>query len=245
MSAINVNGRKIAYHQILGDKKRATVLFAAVICRAWDGTKALFFQEFCKNNDLSYIRFDYSGHGASSGDFIEGTIGAWLEDTMGIIKELVSGKLIIIGSSMGGWIGLLAAQVLKAQVKGFIGIAAAPDFTRALMWKSFPEAIKKQLIETGLYLEPSEYGDDPYKISYNFITESDHHLMLGGDIRVSCPVRLFHGMKDVTVPPNWTEKIAAALTSDDVLIHMVEGGDHRLSSDEDLKHYQTAILELI
>lgn len=244
-SFIQVAGRTIAYHHFKGCSEKPAVIFCGGYMSDMEGSKALFFEEFCKSQNISFIRFDYSGHGQSSEKFTDGTIGSWTEDAVGIVEELISGDFIIIGSSMGGWIGLLLGEKYSARVTAFIGIAAAPDFTRDLMWNGYDEAIKTQLRETGVYLEPSEYSDEPYHISYEFITEADQHLILERGINLTCPVRLFHGCEDEDVPPEWASKISSAVASDDVISMMIKKGNHRLSTAADLKRYASEILELI
>jgi len=145
---------------------------------------------------------------------------------------------------MGGWIGLLVATARTERIQGFVGIAAAPDFTRDLMWEGYDEDIRQTLMTDGVYYEPTEYGDEPYAVSYNLITEADQHLILNRPIQLDCPVRLLHGQKDADVPAHWSERICAALTSNDVVITYVKNGDHRLSSDADLKRLCAAVKEL-
>jgi len=240
---ISQDNRRIAYHKTLG--KKPTVVFCGGFMSDMEGTKALSLEQTCLELGLSYIRFDYSGHGQSSEKFSEGTIGKWKEDALAIIDQLVEGPLIIIGSSMGGWIGLLISLARKERIQAFIGIAPAPDFTRALMWDIFSPAVQKKLIEEGIYHQPSEYSEEPYTITYDLITEGNDHILLNKPIELECPVRLFHGAKDHDVPAEWSTKIADKITSKDVKIYINEIGDHRLSSPEDLERLKQALIELI
>ena len=144
---------------------------------------------------------------------------------------------------MGGWIGLLVSLSRKDRVKAFIGIAAAPDFTRELMWESYSDTIKETLKRDGIYLGPSEYSDEPYKVSYGLIQEGDDHLLLNKAIELDCPVRLFHGLKDNDVPSEFSMRIAEKLKSDDVIISFSKSGDHRLSTPADLSRLKQALNE--
>lgn len=190
--------RNIAYH--FSAAGGSTVFFCGGYMSDMEGTKALYLENVCAELDLSYVRFDYSGHGSSSEEFVDGTIGKWTDDALAVIDQITTGPLIIVGSSMGGWIGLLASLARKDRLKAFIGIAPAPDFTRELMWDKYSNGIKEILKRDGVYLEPSEYNEEPYKVSYEFITEGENHILLNGPIDLKCPVRLFHGLKDADVP---------------------------------------------
>lgn len=236
------DNRKIAYHKLEG--AGPTVIFCGGYMSDMDGTKAVFLQEACAELGLSYIRFDYSGHGASSEEFTDGTIGKWCEDALAVVDQLSSGPLIIIGSSMGGWIGLLISLARRDRIKAFIGIAAAPDMTRELMWNGFSNEVQENLKKDGIYLQPSEYDDQPYKISYELIKDGENHILLGKPIPLDCKVRLFHGIEDNDVPPEFSTRIANRLTSKDVVISFNQYGDHRLSSDGDLFRLKQALIEL-
>jgi pimeloyl-ACP methyl ester carboxylesterase len=236
-------GRKLAYHKSNG--KGPTVVFCGGYMSDMEGTKATYLEDNCKNLGLSYLRFDYSGHGRSSEEFVEGTIGKWTEDALSVIRQTTEGPLIIIGSSMGGWIGLLVSLALKSRVKAFIGIAAAPDFTRELMWDNYSEVIRNTLKRDGVYLEPSEYSDEPYKVSYGLIQDGENHILLNKAIDLDCPVRLFHGLQDKDVPYGYSSRIAEKLKSEDVVISFNKMGTHSLSSDADLARLGRAIIEFI
>jgi len=242
MDYITDQGRKLAYHK--HDGAGPTVVFFPGFMSDMEGSKALALDEFCKSRGQGYIRFDYSGHGLSSGDFKEGTIGAWRDDALAIIDQLTTGDLILVGSSMGGWIGLLAALARKDRVKGFIGLAAAPDFTKELCWDLYSDEIKATLERDGVYYEACDYGDDPYPMTMTLLQEGNDHLIMGQAIELSCPVRLIQGMKDPDVPPITAQRISDALTSDDVVISYIKSGDHRLSTDADLKRLCQQVKEL-
>ncbi len=244
---IGNEGRKIAYHKMDGQNRDdgvPTVVFCGGYMSDMEGTKALFLENVCKEIDFAYVRFDYSGHGRSSEKFIDGTIGKWRDDALSVIDQVIEGPVIIVGSSMGGWIGLLVSLARKERTKAFIGIAAAPDFTRELMWEKYSDAIKNKLKAEGIYLEPSDYSDEPYKVSYALIQDGEDHILLNRPIELNCPIRLFHGLKDEDVPSEYSSRIAQKVTSDDVIISFNKSGDHRLSTDADLERLRQALLEL-
>ena len=183
------NGSTIAYHKIIG--KEPNIVFLGGYMSDMDGTKAIFFQNHCQKHGLSYLRFDYSGHGRSSGEFITGTIKQWSDDAICVIDQLTQGPLILVGSSMGGWIMMLVALARPERIKGLIGIAAAPDFTEQLMWNRFPAKIKKTLLREKIYYQPTEYGDKPYPITLNLIEDARHNLILDKPIPIKCPCLLY------------------------------------------------------
>ncbi|MCC3861475.1 alpha/beta hydrolase [Pseudemcibacter aquimaris] len=236
-------GRQIAYHKTNGTGP--TVIFCGGYMSDMEGTKAIFLENACKDLGLSFVRFDYSGHGRSSEDFVDGTIGKWTEDALSVVDQLTDGDLIVIGSSMGGWVGLLVSLARKTQVKAYIGIAAAPDFTRELMWEKYSDEIRETLKRDGVYLEPSEYSDEPYRVSYGLIQDGENHILLNNAIDLDCPVRLFHGLKDADVPYEYSSRIADRVVSEDVIISFNKTGDHRLSSDADLDRLKAALVELV
>lgn len=235
-------GRKIAYHKLEG--RSPTVIFCGGYMSDMEGTKALFLEKTCNELGLSYVRFDYSGHGQSSEDFTDGTIGRWRDDALAVIDQVTNGPLIIVGSSMGGWIGLLVSLARKERIAAFIGIAAAPDFTRELMWDKYSEAIKTKLKTDGIYLEPSEYSDEPYRVSYGLIQDGENHILLNKRVDLDCPIRLFHGLLDEDVPSEYSTRIAEKVVSDDVIISFNKNGDHRLSTKADLERLKLALIEL-
>lgn len=242
MDIITYKDRKLAYKKV--DGKGPTVVFFAGLMSDMEGSKALALDAFCQSRGQAYVRFDYSGHGQSSGDFTDGTIGAWKEDALAIIDQVTMGDLILVGSSMGGWIGLLCATELKERVKGFVGLAAAPDFTKELCWDQYSDEIKDVLRRDGVYYEACDYGDEPYAMTLKLLQEGNDHLIMNGKIDLECPVRLLQGMKDTDVPPNTAQRISNLLTSEDVVITYVKNGDHRLSTDSDLKRLCQTVKEI-
>ncbi|WP_341365098.1 alpha/beta hydrolase [Thalassospira sp. SN3W] len=198
------------------------------------GTKATHLEAHCVQQGLAYTRFDYSGHGQSAGAFKDGTIGQWARDAIAIIDEITSGPLILVGSSMGGWIMLLAALARKERIAGLVGIAAAPDFTEDLMWAQFSDAQKSEITKNGALIEPTEYGDDPYTITHALIEDGRNQLLLRNPIKLECPVRLIQGMQDPDVPWQTAIRLTEALVSKDVRIDLIKTGDHRLSEPDQL-----------
>ena len=198
------------------------------------GTKATFLDEFCATRGLGYVRFDYSGHGESSGRFEEGTIGTWVEDAVAIIDRVTEGPLLLVGSSMGGWIMLLAALARPKRIAGLVGLAPAPDFTEALMWNALTDDGRNRLLEAGSLEMPSDYSEEPTIITRTLIEEGRRHLLLSAPIGIRCPVRLLHGMADPDVPYQLSLELAERLVSNDVCVTLIKDGDHRLSRAEDL-----------
>lgn len=208
------------------------------------GTKATTLAEWAGTAGLAYTRFDYFGHGQSSGTFTDGTITRWRDDALGVLDEIATGPQILVGSSMGAWIALLAALARPEQVKALVLIAPAPDFTEALMWEGFDETIRATLRREGIYSQPSDY-DEPYEISYRLIEDGRKHLLLGGDIPLTLPVRILQGMADADVPWRHAMLLAETLTSNDVTVSLTKKGDHRLSEPDDLDRLTTTLEALL
>jgi pimeloyl-ACP methyl ester carboxylesterase len=225
-------GVPLAYEYLPGTAP--VVVFCPGYASDMAGTKALALEADCRARGQAMLRFDYSGHGQSGGDFLEGTIGAWAADAAFIITQIVHHQpLLLVGSSMGGWIALLLGREFAARVQSMILIAPAPDFTAALVRPSLTPAQWDELQEKGVLYQPSEYGA-PLPWTLKFIEEGEHHLLLGGNIPISCPVHILHGMRDDAVPWQHSLKIVAALQSDAVRTVFLKDGDHRLSRPEDL-----------
>jgi len=204
------------------------------------GAKASALAEFCGARGWQYTRFDYQGHGESSGDFIDGTIGEWLADTLAVIDAVTTGPQIVVGSSMGGWIALLAACARPDRITGLVGIAAAVDMTERL-WERAGEDVRTLLRTEGLWMRPSEYDPAGYPVTMRLIEEGRRHLLFPGPIPFDGPVRLLHGQLDDAVPWERSIETAAALRSARVEITLVKDGDHRLSRDEDIARILRAV----
>jgi pimeloyl-ACP methyl ester carboxylesterase len=213
------------------------------------GTKAEALSKWARQNGRACVRFDYSGHGESGGDFIDGTIGRWLEEALAVFLRECRGPQVVIGSSMGGWIALLLLRELRRRkepaagtVAGLVLIAPAVDFTEVLMWQRFPAAVKKEIEAKGVWARPSDYGE-PYPITRALIEEGRNHLLLGAMIETGCPVRVLQGVQDPDVPWNHAVDLTSRLAQDDVVLTLVKDGDHRLSRPEDLERLIKAVGE--
>lgn len=241
------DGETLAYHARPG--KKPTIVWFGGFKSDMTGTKATAVEQWAATRGQACVRFDYSGHGASSGAFADGTIGSWLEDGLAILHEVAKGPVILVGSSMGGWLALLAARALIAagegdRVRGMVLIAPAPDFTETLMWNTFPPEVRREIEETGVHARPSEFDDEPYVITRALIEEGRKHLLLGGPIELSSPVRILQGMRDVDVPWRHAFKLVEAITSPDLTYTLVKSGDHRLSSQADIARLHDVLDEV-
>jgi len=221
-----------------------TTVFLPGYMSDMSGAKAMVVEAFCVEHGLACLRLDYSGHGASGGAFIDGTVGRWTEDALTLIDRLTTGPLVLVGSSMGGWIALLAALARPARIAGLIGIAAAPDFTEDLMWQTMMPAERAQLERNGVLQVPSLYGD-PYPVTAALIVDGRTRLLLDKPIPLHCPVRLLHGQRDPDVPWQTSLHQAERLQSDDVQVTLVKDGDHRLSRPSDLALLRRMLGELL
>jgi len=212
------------------------------------GTKALALDVWAAEHGRACVRFDYSGHGESGGRFVDGTIGRWLEDSVAVFIRFCRGPQIVVGSSMGGWMALLLARELanrsaEATLAGLVLIAPAPDFTEELMWKGFSPEIRQEIETNGVWLRPSDYGE-PYPITKALIEEGRNHLLLGSAITIGCPVRILQGAKDPDVPWQHAFALAHRLPADDVVLTMIQDGDHRLSRPQDIARILAAVAEM-
>jgi pimeloyl-ACP methyl ester carboxylesterase len=236
------NGTEVAWIMLPG--AGPTVVFLPGFRSDMTGDKATALAAFCAARGQAMLRFDYSGHGASSGDFLEGTIGAWAADALAAIDTLTSGPLVLVGSSMGGWIALLTALARPDRIAGLIGIAAAPDFTQRLMWEAMGQAEQAALLRDGVLYVPSQYGD-PTPITKKLIEDGAKHHVLTGSIPINCPVRLLHGQADPDVPWEFALRIAEQAETADVRVILVKDGDHRLSRPCDLALLRTTLSGLL
>ncbi len=208
--------------------------------------KAVALDAWAGERGRACLRFDYSGHGASDGRFEDGTIGLWLDDALAAIRALSDGPQVLVGSSMGAWIALLAARALAGagdaeRIAGLVLIAPAVDFTEALMWARFGPGIRREIEEDGRWMRPSPYGPEPYPITRALIEDGRDHLLLGGPIRAHGPVHILQGMRDEDVPWEHAMRLVEHLASDPVSITLVKDGDHRLSRDEDVARLLAAV----
>ena len=214
------------------------------------GAKAAALAKWAAQAGRACVRFDYSGHGESGGNFADGTIGRWLADSLAIFDACCRGPQILVGSSMGGWLALLMVRALKASaepgaasVAGMVLIAPAVDFTEELMWKRFTPVIKQEIMEKDFWTRPSQYSAEPYVVTRRLIEEGRNHLLLGGLIETGCPVRILQGVEDPDVPWQHAVELVSRLASDDVVLTLVKDGDHRLSRPEDIERLIAAVAE--
>ena len=236
------DGTAIAYRRTAG--RAPAVLFCGGFMSDMSGVKATTLEAFCRHRGQAFVRFDYSGHGESSGAFEDGTIGRWTDDTLAVIDRLTEGPLVLIGSSMGGWIALLAALARRDRVQGVTGIAAAPDFTRRMTEEEFDDEQRRALARDGRVVFASPYDPRPYVITRALIEDGNARCLLDAPIPLACPVRLLHGLDDESVPWQTSMRIAERLESDDTTVTLVKGGDHRLSEPPDLARLCAAVAEL-
>jgi pimeloyl-ACP methyl ester carboxylesterase len=236
------DGTELAWIRLAGAPP--TVVFLTGFRSDLTGDKATALAAFCAERGVGTLRFDYSGHGASGGDFLDGTIGAWAADALAAIDALTAGPLLLVGSSMGGWIGLLTAVARPDRVAALIGIAAAPDFTQRLMWEAMAPSERATLQRDGVLYVPSRYGD-PTPITRALIEDGANHLVLTGRIPIHCPVRLLHGQADPDVPWELALRIAEQVETADVRVILVKDGDHRLSRPADLALLRQTVAALL
>lgn len=236
------DGVRLAWARLAG--RGPTVVFCPGFNSDMAGAKATALAAFCAARGQAYLRFDYSGHGSSGGVFTDGTIGRWREDALAVIDRLTTEKVLLVGSSMGGWIALLVALARAERVAGIVGIAAAPDFTEDLMWEAMAPGERKLLLAEGQILVPNPYGG-PYPVTRALVEEGRRHLLLRDAIALDCPVRLLHGQADREVPWETSLRIAARLRGGDVRLCLVKDGDHRLSRPEDLLLLEQTLAALL
>ena len=197
------------------------------------GTKAQALGAWAQGQGRAFVAFDYFGHGASEGDFRDGTVTRWLDDSLEVLDRLTEGPQLLVGTSMGGWLALLSTLARPDRVAGLLLIAPAADFTEALLWKSFPDDVRRQILEQGEYLWPSLYDAEPYSITRTLIEDGRKHLLLGGPVPIACPVRIVQGMADPDVPWEHAMRLLNAL-GPDVEITLVKCGDHRLCKPHEI-----------
>lgn len=236
-------GRHIAYHQVAG--AGPGVVFLGGFRSDMTGTKALALQDWAERHGRAFLRFDYSGHGASAGAFLDGCIGDWAEDATAAIGALTTGPQVLVGSSMGGWIALLVARALPARVAGLIGIAAAPDFTEDSMWAGFDATQRAEIAIAGQVALPSEYSDDPYVITRRLIEDGRKHLVLRTPLDLPFPVRLLQGTADADVPVSVALRLLDHAEGPDIRLTLAKGADHRFSSDACLAMIESALDEVL
>lgn len=208
------------------------------------GTKAQALADWALAAGRGYVRFDYFGHGESDGDFAQGTITRWREDALAVLESLTEGPVVLVGSSMGGWIACLAAMAAPEQVAALVLIAPAPDFTEKLMAPEMDAEAKAQMARTGVWLRPSDYGE-PYPISRELLEDGARWSILDGPVNVTAPTRILQGGADPDVPWPHALELAQSLKTEDVVFTLIKDGDHRLSRPADIARLIAALEELV
>jgi pimeloyl-ACP methyl ester carboxylesterase len=239
--AVGADQRRIAYRRrpAAGSEKPGVVWLGG-FKSDMESSKALALDAFCGEQGRACLRFDYSGHGISDGEFEQGTIGRWLEESLAMIRAETEGRQVIVGSSMGGWIALLAARAFAEageadRLAGLALIAPAVDFTETLLWPRLPEDARESILRDGRYERPSAYSPDPYVYTRALFEDGKRHLLLGGIVRSHAPVRILQGMKDPDVPYTHAMTLVEHMPMDPVTLTLVRDGDHRLSREEDIR----------
>ncbi len=225
------DGVRLAWRRWPG--RSPTVVFLPGFGSDMAGGKAEALAAWCAERGQGFLRLDYSGHGASGGASADGTIGRWRDDALAVIDREGDGPLVLVGSSMGGWLALLAALARADRVAALVGVAAAPDFTEALMWDAMAPAERNALMTRGRLEVPSPYGP-PQFITRELVEDGRRHLLLGAPIALDIPVRLLHGQRDAEVPWETALRLAGRIAGADVQVLLVKDGDHRLSRPSDL-----------
>jgi pimeloyl-ACP methyl ester carboxylesterase len=226
------DGAALAYRRLPG--AAPGIVFLAGLRSDMTGTKATYLDEWCRRRGRAHVRFDYFGHGASSGDFADGTVGRWAGDVIAVLDNLTAGPQILVGSSLGGWLMLLTALARRHRIAALVGIAAAADATEDLLWTRLDAGQRAALLANGNVTLPSEYDPAGYTYSLGLIEEGRRHLIMRAPIPLDCPVRLLHGLADASVPWQTSLRLTERLTSSDVSVTLVKNGDHRLSTRSDL-----------
>jgi pimeloyl-ACP methyl ester carboxylesterase len=238
---ITPQGRKIAYH--LSDGSGPAVVFLGGFKSDMGGTKAVFLEDWARGQGRAFLRFDYSGHGESGGEFTDGAIGDWYEDAQAALG-LIAGPVVLVGSSMGGWISLLLARSMPDRVAGLVTIAAAPDFTEDSMWAGASAAQREALMTTGRIALPSDYGD-PYIITRRLIEDGRNNLVLRDPLHLPFPVRFLQGTADRDVDMAVALGLLDHAHGPDMRLTLVDGADHRFSDDTCLALIADSIADVI
>ena len=234
-------GRRLAY--VLTPGQGTGIVFLGGFMSDMDGSKATALEAWARAQGRPFLRFDYSGHGQSSGDFRDGAIGDWAEDARAIIEALTEGPQVVVGSSMGGWIALLLARAVPERFAGFVGIAAAPDFTEDSFWEGFSPAARTELMEAGVIMVPSDYAE-PYPVTRRLIEEGRRNLVLRAPLALPFPVRLLQGTADTAVSVETALQLFDHVTGDDIRLTLVKGADHSFSTPACLAAIQAVIDEV-
>ncbi len=236
------DGERLAWRRVAG--RGPTVVWLGGFASDMAGTKAQALADWARKDGRGFVRFDYFGHGRSSGAFARGTITRWREDAMAVLDELVQGEAVLVGSSMGGWIACLVALARPERVKGLVLIAPAPDFTDKLIWPALSEAQRGEIMERGAWTRPSPYEEGGIAISRALIEDGARWSILGAPVGIEAPVRILQGGRDEDVPWSHALELFQAIESLDAVFSLIKDGDHRLSRPQDLVRIVAAAGEL-
>ena len=242
-SSFPAETRRLAYDQTAGAEPG--IVFLGGFRSSKDGDKALYLEDWAKRRGQAFLRFDYSGHGGSSGSFTDGTISQWTEDAETIITALTSGPQVIVGSSMGGWIGLLLLRRIPERIAGLATIAGAPDFTESHYFSSFDQAAHEELEREGVVYVESPYDDDPYPITQKLIEDGRKNLIFEQELSVSCPLRILHGTDDASIPVQTAQRLFDHAEGPDTRMTLVKGADHRFSTPDCLDLITDTVEQLL
>ena len=236
-------GDRLAYRRTQGTAPG--VVFLCGHGSDMDGTKAIETEAWARERGLACLRFDYRGHGLSSGDFLDGNISSWTADSLAALDELTDGPQILVGSSLGGWLMLNVTLARPGRVASLVGIAAAPDFTEDLLWAEFDDDQRRRIEADGVIALPNPYADTPVRYPWHLITDGRNNLRLRGDLDIAAPVHLMHGMQDDEVPWQTATRTAAALTGTDVEVTLVKNAGHRFSEPDQLVLLRAALDRMV
>ena len=244
IQTLHINPYNLAY-QYYPIQDKPCVLFLPGYYSDMSGTKAVYLRDYCQQQELGFLSLDYRGHGQSDGQFIDYGLSDWLQDCLDVIDHTKAKDLIVVGSSMGGWLMLLLQRLIPEKIKGLIGIAAAPDFTDQLIWSNLTALQKETIRKAGHLILPSQYNAGGTPLSLRFIEDARQHLLLDKDtLNCPFPMRLLHGLKDEDVPYSHAEKIIRLASSGDAQIILIKNGDHRLNEPAYLNHLGYFVKEL-
>ena len=235
-------GRKLAYHKTEG--RGPGIVFLGGFMSDMSGTKAIYLEDWARSQGRAFLRFDYSGHGESSGAFADGCIGDWAEDALEALSKLTEGPQILVGSSMGGWIALLLARKLPKRVHALVGVAAAPDFTEDSMWQGLSDAQRAEILEQGQASLPNSYDDTPYILTRRLFEDGKSQLVLRTPLHLPFPVRLMQGTRDEAVEMAVPLRLCEHATCPDLHLTFVKDADHRFSTPDCLAMITAAITEV-
>lgn len=238
----NIN---LAYHQIRHKNPKAHVLFLGGFRSNMQGSKALYLAQQCQQDNIDFVRFDYTGHGESDRAFESCTLSDWVRDAKAVLETLFDGKpVILVGSSMGGWISLLLARDCPQHIAGLVGVAAAPDFTQQIKAELTPVQ-HEEILSKGAFTVPCDYSAEPYTITSAFLNSGQDNLVLDRPLHLECPVRLLQGGRDTDVPVETVVKLVRHMECRDMQAHIIKGADHRFSRLSELKTIYKTLKDII